>query len=178
MIHGWRGHSGVGRWRAAERVIQRSDVSGASYTMRVPRVRFTVRRLMTGIAVCAVSLAVLREAPMIAILIGPLIGSLWEMRRGGTGLTGSSIGGVIPMVGISLIGFIEWYSRMTDRSLSDILLFIAICGLYTLGGAVFGLAEGMAIRYLRYLATLPRRLRLRAERSARANAYRPRSQAG
>jgi hypothetical protein len=144
--------------------------------------RFTMRRLMIGIALCALSLAVLREVPIIAVLIGPLIGSLWEVRKGGKGLTGGLIGGAITWGGIGLVlGLIETFKRHTRHEISssdEIILLLILFVSYPLAGAVIGLAEGIAVCYLRHLATMPRRLRLRAERSARANAYRPTSRAG
>ena len=149
--------------------------------------RFTMQRLMIVIALCAASLAVLREAPIIAalfgivaLLIGPLIGSLWEIRKGGKGLTGGLIGGAITWGGIGLLlGLIETFKRHTRHEIShadEIILLLFLFVSYPLAGAVIGLVEGIAVCYLRYLATVPKSLRLRAERSARANAYRPTSQ--
>ena len=134
--------------------------------------------MMTGIAVCAVSLAVLREVALFAILIiGPLIGSLREVRKGGKGLIGGLIGGAITWGGFCLYCLIETYCmRRPPLTIRDnLILAPVIFALMILGGASLGLVVGFFVWYLRYLAALPERLRLRAERSARANFYRPAS---
>jgi hypothetical protein len=126
---------------------------------------------MAMIAICAAFLALVMRAPFIAILIGPLIASVLEVRKGGNGLTGGTIGGVITWVGLGLIFLTwEWFthpaSRLTAVGTAWLLI---VFGLYTVGGAVIGFAEGVAFYFVRYLVTLPRLIRLRAVRSARAN---------
>jgi hypothetical protein len=126
---------------------------------------------MTVVALCAVFLALVVQAPFIAILVGPLIASVLEVRKGGSGLTGGLIGGVITWVGLGLFFLMwEWYTDPFIRLTADVIVWvwIALAG-YTISGVVIGLAEGVAFCYVRYLGTLPKILRLRAERSARAN---------
>ena len=141
--------------------------------MRVPTVRFTLLRLMIGIALCAVSLAFLRVTTVIAAVAGPLVGSIREIRKGGSGLTGGMIGGTITWVGLGLL-FLVWEcyrhpaSLITADGLGWLLIVFAV---YTIGGAVIGLAEGIAFYFARYLATLSKVIRLRAGRIARANSY-------
>jgi hypothetical protein len=82
--------------------------------MRLPRVRFTMRRMAAVIAGCALYLAVLREAPLVVIvfhLLGfPVAGSLLELRKGGKGLTGGLIGGTIGSLSVAL-GLAPWPIR-------------------------------------------------------------------
>ena len=55
----------------------------------------TIARLMAVIAVCALVFAVLRYAPRAVFYIGPLAGSIWGIYRGGRGLVGGLVGGVL-----------------------------------------------------------------------------------
>jgi hypothetical protein len=143
--------------------------------MRLPRGRFTVRRVMVAIAICGVALAVVRQAPVVLILIGPLIGSLWDMSRGGKGLTGGLIGGAMTWgcLGLASLAALALQDSASINPPSDLAFLTLSLFLQTAGGAVVGLMLGVAAWFLRYLATLPRVLRQRAERSARANSYRP-----
>jgi hypothetical protein len=143
--------------------------------MGVSRVRISIRSLMIIIASCAAFLALVVRAPFIAILIGPLIASVLEVRNGGNGLIGGTIGGVITWVGLGLI-FLTWerYKQPAIRltvTAEDIAWLMIAFGVYTIGGAAIGLAEGIAFYFVRYVLTLPKLIRLRAERSARANSY-------
>ena len=135
--------------------------------------RISIRSLMIIIAICAAFLALVVRAPFIAILIGPLIASVLEVRKGGNGLIGGTIGGVITWVGLGLIFLTwEWYTHPVSRLTAEGTgWFLIVFGVYTIGGAVIGLAEGIAFYFVRYLVTLPKHIRLRAERSARANSY-------
>lgn len=139
------------------------------------RVRFTLRRLMTSIAVCAGALALLREAPVIALFLGPLIGSIWEVWRGKKGLIGGLVGGAITWACVGLVFLIVDRPGVPVHSITaeGIVFLVFAFVMHTIGGAAIGLVEGLAFWYLRYLATLPKQLRLRAERIARANSYRP-----
>jgi hypothetical protein len=140
--------------------------------MRVPWAPISIRRLMACIALWAASLAIVVQAPFIALIIVPLIGSLWEARRGGKGLIGGMIGGTIAWVCLGLILLIwEYYNHGAFGSAANIHWLLIVFVVYTLGGAVIGLAEGIAFYFVRYLATLPKLILLRAERSARANSY-------
>jgi hypothetical protein len=126
---------------------------------------------MTVVALCAVLLALVVQAPVIAILIGPLIASVLEVRKGGSGLTGGLIGGVITWVSLELFFLTrEWYTHPAIRVKVEVIgwVLIALAG-STIVGAFIGLAEGVAFYFVRYLATLPKIFRLRAERSVRAN---------
>jgi hypothetical protein len=97
--------------------------------MRVPRPQFTLRRLMTAIALCAVSLAVVRAAPAIVIVFGPLVGSLLDWRKGGKGLAGGTIGGMITAVAAGLFFFVHDYFRSRAVGLASISRhrFVAVC---------------------------------------------------
>jgi hypothetical protein len=143
--------------------------------VRVPRIRFTLRRLMAAIAVCAVSLAILREAPFIAVFVCPLIGSVLDVRKGRNGIIAATRAGAIANVIVGLFYMLVVFAQypLTRIGAEQVFWILIILGLVALGGAVIGFTEGIAVWYLRYLATLPKRLRLRAERSARANSYRP-----
>jgi hypothetical protein len=139
----------------------------------VSRSTISIRSLMIIIAMCAAFLALVMRAPFIAILIGPLIASVLDVRKGGNGLTGGMIGGVITWVGLGFVFLAwEWYAhplvRVTPAKTGWVLFVFAT---YTIGGAVIGLAEGIAFYFVRYLVTLPKLIHLRAERSARANRY-------
>jgi nitrate reductase gamma subunit len=95
--------------------------------------------------------------------------------QGVRGLTAATIGGVITWVGLGLI-FLTWerYKQPAIRltlTAEDIAWLMIAFGVYTIGGAAIGLAEGIAFYFVRYLLTLPKLIRLRAERSARANSY-------
>lgn len=141
--------------------------------------RFTVGRLMAGIAVCGVAFAVLRQAPSVAmvtwILVIPFVGSLWDIRRGGKGLRGALAAGAITWGSFGLAGIVSAAFRRpgTITNRHDLVYTVSLLCLQTIVGSVYGLVGGLAVCYLRYLATLPKSLRLRAERSAGANSYRP-----
>ena len=64
----------------------------------------------------------------------------------------------------------EFIARIAIAAEETACLLVAFA-LYTFAGAVVGLAEGVAFYFVRRLATLPELIRLRAERSARANLY-------
>ncbi len=141
--------------------------------MPIPRVRFSIRSLMTIIALCAAFLALGVRAPFIAIIIGPLIASVLDVRKGGNGLIGGTIGGVITWVGLGLFFFAwHWYThpaiRVTAEGAGWLLIGLV---LYAVAGGLIGFAEGIAFYFVRYLVTLPKLVRQRAERSARANRY-------
>ena len=129
---------------------------------------------MTGTAICAVWLAILREFPLIAFVIGPLIGAGGEDRNGGRGLEGGVIGGMITSLGLGLFELIAassggWVGQIGPAELKFIIIVYAYV---TVVGAATGFAEGVLFCLLRYLATLPKQFRLRAERSAKANSNR------
>jgi hypothetical protein len=130
---------------------------------------------MAGIALCAVVLSVLRAMPLAVLLAGPLIGALWDRRRGGKGFTGGLIGAVITWacLGLVILGH-NWYTTgAIPLRLVDIADALAVFSLYTFGGAVIGLTAGIALCCVRYLATLPERVRTRAQQSASAKMRRP-----
>jgi hypothetical protein len=139
--------------------------------MRPGRVRFTLRGLMIGIAACAGSLFLLREAPIIPLYCGPIVGSLWQVKKGGNGLKGGAVGGVVTWVGLSLFYLVLDHPihRPLPSMVAEVVWIAAAIGTYAIGGALVGLAEGVALRFLFYLAGLPSRLHLRAQRSAQAN---------
>jgi hypothetical protein len=62
---------------------------------------------MIVVAFCAALLALVVQAPFIAILIGPIVASALQVRKGGKGLTGAMIGGMITWVGLGLF-FLTW----------------------------------------------------------------------
>jgi hypothetical protein len=128
---------------------------------------------MTCVAVCAVSMALLVQAAFIAIIIGPLIASVLEVRKGGNGLTAGMVGGTITWVGVGAFSLIwECYTHPAIQITADEIGWVLIVfAAYTIGGGVIGLAEAIASYFVRYLLTLPKRIRLRAERSAKANIY-------
>jgi hypothetical protein len=155
----------------AERVYRKSGLSAATYAMRASYARFSIRLLMVIIAMCAALLALVVQAPFVAILIGPIVASAIELRKGGKGLVGGMIGGVITWVGLGLF-FLTW-KGLTHLAFNvtaeGAIWLMFVFAVYAVLGAVIGLAEGIAFYYARYLMTLPKLIRLRAERSARAN---------
>jgi hypothetical protein len=111
--------------------------------------------MIAGVAISGVFLAIVREAPLILFLIGPLIGSLWDMKKGGKGLTGGSIGGAISWGGFGLTSLITVaFQHPVDIRDFDfglwtiVLLFITACG------SIVGMALGVAVWCLSYLVTL------------------------
>jgi hypothetical protein len=149
------------------------DVAVHAGAQGVSCVHVSIRSLMIIIAMCAAFLALVVRAPFIAILIGPLIASVLEVRKGGNGLTGGTIGGAITWAGLGLIFLTsEWYTHPASRLTAEGTGWLLIAfGVYTISGAVIGLAEGIAFYFVRYLAILPELIQLRAERSARANIF-------
>ncbi len=126
---------------------------------------------MIGIAGCAGFLFLLREAPIIPVVGGPIIGSLWQMKKGGNGLQGGAVGGAVTWVGLGLFFLLLDLPihRPLPNLAAEVVWISAAFGTFAIGGALIGLAEGVALRYLCYLGRLPGRLRLRAKRSAEAN---------
>ena len=124
--------------------------------------RISIRSLMIVIAICAAFLALVVRAPFIAILIGPLIASVLEVRKGGNGLIGGMIGGVITWVGLGLI-FLTLNGTPASQPSNGRRnrMVLIVFGVYTIGGAVIGLAEGIAFYFIGYLVTLPKHIRLR-----------------
>jgi hypothetical protein len=129
---------------------------------------------MTAIAACAVWLSVLRQVPMIAFIIGPIIGSVWGVKKGRKGIIGGVIGGMTTYLGIGVFFLITTYYRgpAIHTGPTEISFILIIFAFYAIEGASIGLAEGIAFCFVRYLTTLPRDLRLRADMSAKAKNYR------
>src|SRR4051812_13224207 len=80
--------------------------------MRLPRVRFTVRTIMAGVAVCSVALAFLRAFPLLALPVilpvfalaavgGPIYGFLRQRPRGERGIKGATIAGAAILGGLT-----------------------------------------------------------------------------
>jgi hypothetical protein len=147
------------------------------------RFRFSMRSLMTVIGICAAFLALVVQAPfiamqvgLIAMWVGPLVPSVLEVSKGGKGLIGGMIGGAITWAGIAVIALIsdawDWATHpAAPISAAEIAWALVAFALLTIAGAVAGLAEGVGFYFVRRLAALPKVIRLRAERSERANLY-------
>jgi hypothetical protein len=134
---------------------------------------------MMGIAVCAVWIAVFREYPLIACAIGPVTGSVWEVKKGGWGFLGAVIGGMITYMLLGIFFLIEVASRGSVRQLEPKALgfVLIIYAFYAIGGVAIAFAGSMAYCWLRALTTLAEQFRLRAERTAEANRNRLRLRA-
>jgi hypothetical protein len=132
--------------------------------------QITIARLMATVAVCAGVLTILRYAPEAVVCAGPLIGSLWGIRKGEKGFIGGVMGGLVTGSGIGLA--VTWYHyRLGSRGPIDFVdctFFGAILGICV--GAVVWLAV-VAARVIRYLADMPRSIRLRAYRRANASPF-------
>lgn len=77
--------------------------------MRASRVRFTLGRVMFGIAACGLTLAVVRQVPEVVLLlvpIIPLLGSLWDVKLGGEGAAGGMLGGAFVAGCLGLAGLV------------------------------------------------------------------------
>ena len=122
---------------------------------------------MATVGLCAGYLALLVQAPIIAVLFGPLIPSALEVSKGGNGLKGGIIGGVMTWVGVSIfIGLCDYNGQpASGPTPSPIVPFLMAFAKCTAVGALIGLVEGTAFLLVRFL------FRQRAERSARANLY-------
>ena len=134
--------------------------------------RFKLRSMMAGIAVGAILLALVRISPILVVLLTPLIGSIWEMRKGGEGILGGAIAGTIMGLGGSLFVLYLIYFQSPQRLEQGgvIISSMILAELFALGGAVIGLIEGMAFRSLTRLAPLFRRSQLGSEQDEKANA--------
>jgi Na+/proline symporter len=126
---------------------------------------------MIGIAACAGLLFLLREAPIVPVVVGPIAGSLWQIKKGGNGLNAGAVTGAVTWVCVGLIFLVLDLPihRPLPSFAAEVVWVFAAIATWAIAGALIGLAEGVALRYLFYLASLPRRLRFRAKRSAQAN---------
>jgi hypothetical protein len=131
------------------------------------KIQATIGRLMAVIAVCAVALTVLRYAPQSVICAGPLAGSLWGLRRGEKGFIGGVIGGLLTGSALGVVVTFFHYGRLSHAPVDfvEATFFGAILGIGV--GAIVWQAV-MAVKVIRYLAGIPRSLRLRAEGTAAA----------
>lgn len=104
-----------------------------------------------------------------------MIGSIWDIKKGGKGIVGGFRGGAVAAIGIILFLLLRDFMQypVGRVNLNGIFWLLVVGAAFVLLGAAIGLIEGVAIWYLCYLATLPRSLRLRAARSLQANCYRP-----
>jgi hypothetical protein len=135
---------------------------------------------MAAIGGFAVALYLLRVAPPVVGIAVAVIGSIWGMKRGGNGLSFAVIGGVIAAIGVGIFFLVQAFiaqdnSAVTARWMGAAVTARGIGGLakvflfLMLDGALTGLAVGISVWGLRYLALLPGRLRLQANRSAPGN---------
>ena len=118
--------------------------------------RCTLRTLMIAIAVCAVTLAILRAAPITAFFVVPCVASLWDMRSGGKGLIAGSTAGAIT---VAVLGFFVWFAVYCGGhhaglsiGLSRLVVIVPLCAL---AGGLIGLAQGIALQWLRSLPSRP-----------------------
>jgi hypothetical protein len=154
------------------------------------KIQVSIARPMVVIAVCAFAFVVLRYASQLVVLVvfyaGPLAGCIWGTYRGGKGfagrLIGGLVGGVLTCWALGLGALAMTCDHSGPASLGPMLTTRSFL-IATLIGAVLGLAVGyhvllltMVAVALRYLASIRRSIRLRAEQSAAASAYRPEPQ--
>jgi hypothetical protein len=119
--------------------------------MRLPGMRFTLRRMGAVVAGCAFSLAILREAPWL-VVVGPFVlipvaGSLYEVRKGGEGLTGGLFGGMIASWSAALGFYVLACSQGVLLRLDLVDSLCAALIVTTLGGMLGGLV-GIFVLYL------------------------------
>ncbi len=119
--------------------------------MRLPRVRFTLRRMVAVIAGCALYFAVLREAPWFVVvfhlLVFPVIGSLFEIRKGGKGLIGGLIGGAIGSLSVALgLGVLAY--TYGDLPHLDLVYSLCVALDVTMFGGILGGFVGILVWYV------------------------------
>jgi hypothetical protein len=79
------------------------------------RPRFTIRQIMLVVAACALLCAILRFderrwlASALYLTAGPILGAVVQRRRGGRGILGGLIGGVVHYVGFGVMMYVIAY---------------------------------------------------------------------
>ena len=113
---------------------------------------FSLRKFMIGIGGFAVWLAALREFPMTALFAVPVVTALWDIKRGGMGLIGGTVGGAMTWGGVVLFHLLDvwlfpvhsWDSE--DFAVSPFVLF-AMPLFFALFGIPLGFLEGVAVHH-------------------------------
>jgi Na+/proline symporter len=139
--------------------------------MRAPCVRFSISSLMIIVAICAGLMALVVQGPYVAMLIGPIVASALEVRRGGKGLTAGMLWGAITWMGLGLLFLVwEWYTHPASRLAKEgSVRLVIVFAAWGMEGALIGLLVGLAFYFAEYLVTRPNRTRRRAEQSVGAD---------
>lgn len=106
---------------------------------------------MTGIALFAAWLSARREFPMSAdlvlLFVLPVVAALREIRRGGMGLIGGTVGGFVTWVGYLFLSFLyAWLFRIPSWDVV-IALSLVMLPIYAVIGIVVGFLEGVAVHH-------------------------------
>jgi len=134
--------------------------------VRVPRVRFTVRRLMVAVALCGLAFFLVSRPIMVLGLVpnlihtpgegvlefvsriltfgfGPLLGVIWQRTSGGRGIIGGLVGGAVIYGGYILLAtYLSPRSNPFSFGLAGdflVFCFVGAANGLTLGVAAWGL---------------------------------------
>jgi len=160
--NGWRGHSHVERGRNLERVIDSgADISTRrSHNIMPSQHRLTLIDLMATVAAAALGMGFLvwvapppPGVPALIVifwLIVPLVGILWDRRRGCTGILGGVLGGAAE-AGFALIMLVtgpHWpggagLPTVVDLPVQVVIMTAAFLTFGTLTGVAAWLAAAM-----------------------------------
>ena len=116
--------------------------------MRLPRFRFTLRQLIKLVAVSAVVFALIRTPAWPFILAFGLIlpGFTIDRARGGRGILGATLAGMIGFVGTGMVFYaLDWWLSYPESNFNPPFAFFVFLALM---GLIWGLFVGLWARLI------------------------------